>query len=127
MKMNSCRFVGTLTMLPTLTLEISVNAEEVITSWSHWGWCPQLPDPVGDFDIVRYMGTWYQIRVDKDCDYLIGDECVHTRYTYHPQDWWYRLFWLVNVNNGKYVRDSDEVTNCWLFGDFGKAMNWTKG
>ena len=52
---------------------------------------------------------------------------MDTRYTYHPQDWWYRLFWLINVNNGKWKRETDEVTNWWLFGDFGKAMDWTRG
>ena len=69
-------------VLTVMVMAGSVKAEE--TSWWQWGWCPHRPDPVGDFEIERYMGVWYQIRVDKDCDYLKGDECVHTKYTYHP-------------------------------------------
>ena len=104
-------------------------AEEVAVEdkWWNWGLCPHRPDPVGNLEIERYMGMWYQIRVDKDNEYMKGDDCVTTFYTYNPQDWWFRLFWLVTVNNGKFIRSEDRLTNWWMFGDIGKALNWTRG
>ena len=112
----------------TSALSNTANAEEVIEDkWWHWGWCPQQADPVGDFEVERYMGTWYQIRVDKDNEYMQGLDCVHTKYTYHPSDWWYRLLWVVTVNNSHYKRAEDKLTNWWFLGDLSKALDWTLG
>ena len=36
------------------------GAQEVVEdTWWHWGMCPHRPDPVGNFEVEKYMGYWY--------------------------------------------------------------------
>ena len=56
-----------------------------------------------------------------------GLDCVTTKYTYHPDEWWYRLFWLVSVNNGRYNLDTGKLYNWWFLGDLSKWLDWTLG
>ena len=34
-----------------------------------WGSCPDMPEPVGNFDADAYAGNWYEIYRDKDVWY----------------------------------------------------------
>merc|ERR1712070_1256562 len=85
-----------------------------------FGWCPLvMPDPVGNFDIEKYMGTWYEIRRDKEVWYGKGSECVTATYSYKPE--WWRI-WKVDVNNRSYDRDKDEVRDT----TWGWGTDWTR-
>ena len=55
----SLRVVTKMAMCASALIVGAVSAEEEATSWWHWGWCPHRPDPVGNFEIERYMGKWY--------------------------------------------------------------------
>ena len=38
-------------------------------AYMNWGWCPSMPTAVGNFDVSKYSGNWYEIKVDKDVWY----------------------------------------------------------
>ena len=38
-------------------------------AYMNWGWCPSMPTAVGSFDVSKYSGNWYEIKVDKDVWY----------------------------------------------------------
>ena len=86
----------------------------VKAAWD-WGPCPKAPEPVGEtFSIDDYAGNWYEILRDETVWYEAGTECVTASYAAKPEQW----IWDVQVNNRRYKRDKDEVTNSIIFGDY---------
>ena len=60
-----------------------------------FGFCPDKPASVGNFDVERYMGRWYEIKYDKDVWFQQNTYCVTANYAYDSSKWIYP----VSVNN----------------------------
>ena len=85
-----------------------------------WGWCPEKPEPTGNFDVQRYMGRWYEIKRDKDVWYQQNNYCVNANYAYNDEKWIYK----VSVNNQNWLKDGDgSVKNSRFLGIEGTSIS----
>ena len=79
----------------SLTSLIAAGFLSEVEAAMGFGFCPDKPASVGNFDVSRYMGRWYEIKYDKDVWYNQNQYCVTANYSYDPSKWIYK----VAVNN----------------------------
>ena len=77
-----------------------------------WGWCGAGPPVMQNFDVQRYLGTWYEIRRDKRVFYEQGKDCQTAHYTFRPKNWFYQI----GVNNGSVLRETGALRNSYNSG-----------
>ena len=105
-----------LSKIGLLALGLSSQIPEAEAAWG-WGFCPPPADPVGNFQAARYAGRWYEIRYDREVFYNQNKFCITANYEY-VDEWPYP----VKVNNQKWDKKNDVVTNSYVLGIEG----WTR-
>ena len=90
---------------------------ESVEGYINWGWCPfTKPSAVGNFDVNRYTGSWYEIIRDKDLWYENGLNCVTATYKLNSSP-----FYPIDVNNRNY---KDGVVKDPTF--YGLTYSWAR-
>ena len=79
LKVNIIATIATLALLETANAKFS------------FGFCDQ-PTLQPDFDIQRYLGTWFEIQRDAGTTFQLGGDCTQARYALNPDG-------TVNVHN----------------------------
>jgi lipocalin len=73
----------------TILTALALNEVSAAVNWGI-GWC----DPFmglrtkPDFEVPRYMGTWYQVQCDKGFSSAEKRNCVQANYKYKGDEWW---------------------------------------
>ena len=79
------------------------------------GPCLSNPVAVGNFDVEKYKGLWYEIVFDKEVWYEQETECVTAYYTSRPKE----LEFKVGVNNGSVNKKTGKLGNGYTSGEPG--------